>query len=171
MSFLLGLSFQGKNRKIFCFNQNYSTFSTNNIHTCSCTHTHRAWNVLPSASIPSLSIFWTGSSELVTWGDGIRPLTHALTSRGEQPSGGQTSASSAGLTQHSWQRQTGKPHSLDDYYERTNITESNSCLHAKQKKKKGWVNAGLLAEQENSFHRCRGKANLILKVVETEFKT
>lgn len=175
MSLPLGLSFQGKKQKIFCFDHNYSTFPLPTY-----THAHARtltgpWNVLPLATIPSHSIFWTGSSELVTWGDGIRPLTHALTSRGEQPSGGQTSASSARLTQHGWQRQTGKLHSLDDYYKRTNITESNSCLHAKHKKKKegggwGWVNAGMLAEQENNLHGCRGKTNLILKVVETEFE-
>lgn len=142
----LGSVIPGQKTKDLLLRSQLLHCSTNSVHTRSCTHTHRAWNVLPSAAVPSHSTFWTGSSELVTWGDGIRPLTHALTSRGEQPSGGQTSASGARLTQHGWQRQTGKPHSQDDYYKRTNITESNSCLHAKQqqqqqKKKK---RAGLM---------------------------
>ena len=165
MSPFWALSNRVNKQKIFGLDHNYSVFTiTPHTQMLMHTHTHRAWNVLPSATIPSHSIFWTGSSELVTWGDGIRPLTHAPTSRGEQPSGGQTSAPSARLMQHAWQRQTGKPPSRDDYYikEQTSLRAIAACM---QSRKEARVNAGMIVEQENSIHRCKGKQIRFLKVV------
>lgn len=89
-------------QKIFSLDHISAFPITLRTHNCSPTATCRAWNILPSATISSHSLFWTGSTELVTWGDGFRLLTHTLTSRGKQPSGGRASASSAELMQHAW---------------------------------------------------------------------